>query len=255
MDKSVKNVKEPNIYFIIPIYYLSKLTGLATLSLAYTRDKDMRLYISLKSSAYGILYAVLLIMAIIAGQICVLIFSYDFKVAVETKSLYLSELFLRGVSSVTSLVVCLTKVRKVLNNLLNIISCLDDVFRTPNKVLKRNETFLQIQVLFMIPIVCIMYLIDHFAYQQGFDIWTLYFVTTYICTSIELVTISQFVNLTLLLKQKFQILNRYLASGENLPQHDDNGNLWETLLQTSCLRNMSNLENGLPRRWIVSGIK
>jgi uncharacterized membrane protein len=175
MDKSVKNVKEHNIYSnIIPIYYLSKLTGLAPLSLAYTRDKEMRLYISLKSSVFGILYGMLLIMTIIAAQICVFIFSYDIPVAVERRNLFLSELLLSGVSSVTSLVVSLTKIRKVLNNLLNTVSCIDDVFRTPDRVLKRNETFLQTQVLCMIPIVCVMYLIDYFAFHKGFDITILF---------------------------------------------------------------------------------
>jgi hypothetical protein len=230
MDKSVKDVKEPNIYSnIIPIYNLSKLTVLAPLSLTYTRGKEMRLYISLKSSVFGILYGVLLVVAIIAGQSYVFIFSYDIPVAVETRNLFLSELLLSGVSSVTSLVVSLTKVRKMLNNLLNTVSCLDDVFRTPNRVLKRNETFLQTQVLSMIPIVCVMYLIDYFAFHKGFDITILLLITTYICSSIEIVTIAQFVNIILLLKQKFQILNRYLASGEKSQEHDDESNFWETL--------------------------
>jgi hypothetical protein len=47
------------------------------------------------------------------------------------------------------------------------------------------------------------------------------------------------VNLILLLKQKFQILKRYIVLVEKPAEHKANRNLWETLLQTSCLQNVS----------------
>jgi hypothetical protein len=238
----VKHVKEHNIYSnIIPIYYLSKLTGLAPLSLAYTRDKDMRIHVRLRSSVFAMFYGVFLVLVIIAGQCCVFIFNYRLPGKSETKILYLSGLLIIGASSVTSLVLWLTKLRKVIDNLLNNGSVLDDLFRTNIKELKSKENFLQIQVMSVIANVCVLYLNDLFSFYRDFDTTIIFPITTYICTSIEFVTIAQFVNLILLLKQKFQIINRYTASGKNSSEHEDDCNLWETVLQTSCFRNLSNL--------------
>jgi hypothetical protein len=67
--KSVRKVKNSDIYSnVIPIYYLSRVTGLAPLSLAYTHDKHSRVGASLKTSVPGVLYTVLMIMAIIGAQ-------------------------------------------------------------------------------------------------------------------------------------------------------------------------------------------
>jgi hypothetical protein len=47
----------------------------------------------------------------------------------------------------------------------------------------------------------------------------------------------QYVNLIALLRQKFKILNNYLAPAENSSQHGTKNNLWEMLLQTPCFSN------------------
>ena len=43
---------------IIPMYYMSKLMGLAPLSLAYTHDKEDRVAVTLKTSVTAVLYTV-----------------------------------------------------------------------------------------------------------------------------------------------------------------------------------------------------
>jgi hypothetical protein len=47
---------------------LSKCTGLAPLSLAYTRDKESRVTVTLKTSLFGVLYNLFLTMWIIGEQ-------------------------------------------------------------------------------------------------------------------------------------------------------------------------------------------
>ena len=55
MSKSVKNVKKADIFSnIIPIYYLSKFTGLAPLSLAYTHDQQRSDTVKMKTSKFGV---------------------------------------------------------------------------------------------------------------------------------------------------------------------------------------------------------
>jgi gustatory receptor len=244
----VNNVKSLNIYSnIIPIYYLSKLVGLAPFSLVCSRDKGTRVYVSLKNSVLRILYTVLLIMLIIGVQCSVFTFYFKLHVKLETSSVYISEQIIGVISSITSLAVSLTKIRKEMNKLLNKVSVIDELFHTHDDVLKRNENFLRIQIISLISIVFIIYLNDILMLESPSGMWTLYFITEYFCSFIDVVTTAQFVNLILLLKQKFQILNRYIAPGENSSEHQANSNLWETLLQKSCLQNVSSVEDEVLR--------
>jgi gustatory receptor len=247
MDKDVKNVKRLNIYSIIPIYYLSKFLGLAPFSLVCSRDKETRVYISLKNSVLGILYTVILILVIIVTQCCSFTFRYILHLKVETSSVYISEQIIGVISSISSLAVSLTKIRKEMNKLLNKVLVLDELFHTHNEVLKRNENFLQIQMVSLISIVCIMNLNNILLLERASGIWPLYFITEYVCIFINVVTTAEYMNLVLLLKQKFQILNRYIAHGENSSEHEANSNLWETLLQTSCLQHVNSVEDEVLR--------
>ena len=56
MAKGVRSVKKTDIFdSIIPMYYLSKLMGLAPISLAYTHDKQDRVAVTLKTSVPAVL--------------------------------------------------------------------------------------------------------------------------------------------------------------------------------------------------------
>ncbi|PNF27527.1 hypothetical protein B7P43_G02893 [Cryptotermes secundus] len=146
-----------------------------------------------------------------------------------------------GIASVTSLQICLTRIRKEMDMLLYKISVLDELFNTECDAQRSNEKYLRIQIILLIIIVFIAYTSDFFAFNTGFAAWILC-ITTYICNFINIVTIIQFVNLVFLLKQKFLILNKFLASAEKPNEHETNGNLWELLLQTSVFRNVINFE-------------
>jgi len=65
----VRSVKKSDIFAsIIPIYYFSKYTSLAPLSLAYTHDKQGRDGVTLKTSVPTVMYTVLLSIGIAAAQ-------------------------------------------------------------------------------------------------------------------------------------------------------------------------------------------
>jgi hypothetical protein len=76
--------------------------------------------------------------------------------------------------------------------------------------------------------------------NSDFSIRLLCGLSYYACCFIRNVTITQFVNLVSLLRQKFKILNSYLGSAENPTQHRNDKHLWEILLQTTSFRNEDN---------------
>jgi len=243
MGKGVRSVKKADIFAsIIPIYYLSKCTGLAPLSLAYTHDKQGRDMVTLKTSVPAVLYTVLLIIGIAAAQFFVLTF-YRFDTlpfgTKETKQVIVSEFVLRGITCFTSLATSLTRIRKEMDSLLYKVSVIDTLLGTKPDTLRSNEINMWIQVTSLASILAIVYANDFPSMKSDFNMWPCV-AATYVGTTIKIVTIMQFVNLVSLLKQKFKILNRYLSSAEIPTQYKTNNNLWEMLLQTSRSRNEDN---------------
>jgi hypothetical protein len=246
MGKSVRNVKNSDIYTsIIPIYYLSKVTGLAAFSLAYNHDKHSRVGASLKTSVPGILYTVLMIMFVIGMQ-CSSLMLYGINALTfgsgGTKYVLVSEFVLSGITSVTSLAIGLVRIRKEMDRLLYKVSVVDKLIGTRSDILRRNDRYLWMQVTSPVTILFSVYANDivciHISYSG--DSTRLWLIIIYVCSFIKFVTVIQFVNLISLLRQKFQILNRYLASPENPTDYRTDSNLWETLLQTPRFRNEDN---------------
>jgi gustatory receptor len=243
INKRVRKFKKLDIYSdIIPVYYLSKCAGLAPVSLAHNRDKGMRVSVTLKTSILGITYTVFLLMIITGAQSCVLMFHHRLPFKVERIHLHVLEVLIMGIASVTSLITCLIRIRKEMDILLHKISVLDEIFDTKCDDQGSNEKYLRIQILSLIIIVCVTYTSDFLTFNTGFAALILC-ITTYICNFINIVTITQFVNLVFLLKQKFLILNKFLVSAENPTEQKADGNLWEVLLQTSVFRNVTNFEH------------
>jgi hypothetical protein len=128
-----------------------------------------------------------------------------------------------------------------MNTLLHKVSVLDELFDIKLDTHRSNEKYLRLQIASLIIIVFITYTADFLAFNSGFAAWVLC-GTTYVCNFINIVTITQFVNLVSLLKQKFLILNMFLELAEMPAGQEADGNLWEVLLPSSAFRNDVNFE-------------
>jgi hypothetical protein len=248
MGKGARGVKKPEIFSsIIPMFYLSKLVGLAPLSLAYTNNKQGRDGVTLKTSVPAVLYTVLWIIGIAAAYLFILTFvSFNTLLfwTARTKTVLVSKLVVSGITCVASLSIGLTRIRKGMDSLLYKISVTDTLLGTKTDILRSNEIYMWRQVTLLAFVLFIVYAND-FVSAPAYSDFTVGMCATaiYICNFIRNVTIMQYVNLVCLLKQKFKILNNYLASDEISTQHRTNNNLWEMLLQTSCFRNENNLKD------------
>jgi hypothetical protein len=241
MDKGARNVKKSDVYTnIISIYYLSKVMGLAPLSLTYTHDKASRVTVTLKTSIFGVLYNLFLIIWIIGAQ-CYDLASTEFPdTEGRTKKVMVFESVIYRLSGVTNLAMSVTRIRKEMEKILYKMYVVDNLFDTTCDTLTSNQKCLLIQIVSLTPIILIIYVADILAVTSDFSVWTLFGLNIYVCSFIKLVTIIQFVNLTSLLRQKFQILNSCLASPENPTEYGTESNLWETLLQTPHFGNEDN---------------
>ena len=244
MSTRAKTVKKADIFSnIIPIYYLSKFTGLSPLSLAYIHDQQRSDTITMKTSIFGVLCNMFMLMWIIGDQLYKLLFNHKNFAGKKTNYVMEFESVIYIISAVSSLIMSLIRIRKEMYKSLYNIFVVDNLIDTKCDILTRNERYLRIQLVTLIPIAFIIYAADIFVTNSDFNVGTLCGLSIYGCFFVKLVTIMQFVNLVSLLKQKFQILNSYLSPAENPTQHKTDNNLWEILLQTPCFRNEDNLND------------
>jgi len=243
MCKGASSAKKTDIFdSIIPMYYLSKYTGLAPLSLAYTHDKQGRVGVTLKTSVPAVLYTVLWITGVAIALSFVLKFfmsdSLPF-VTENTKQVLVVESVGNGIACITSLAIGLTRIRKKMDLLFYKVSVIDTLLGTKNDILRSNVIYMWMQVISLTFVLFVVYGND-FVTVNTESYNGLSATTVYVCNFIISVTIMQFVNLVSLLRQKFQILNSYLGSAENSTRHRPDNNLWEILLQKPGFKNEDN---------------
>jgi hypothetical protein len=175
-------------------------------------------------------------MGIIGAQGFFLYYSNELPIQGDRKKKIVNlESLINGISSVTGLALSLIRIRKQMDEVLHKIYVVDEILNTKFDILRINEKHLRVQVISIISIVSIVYANDGLVPPLDYFVWFIY-----VCTTIKIVTIMQYVNLVSLLRQKFKILNSYLASAEIPTQYRTINNLWEILLQTPRFRNDEN---------------
>ena len=241
MSRRVKTVKKADIFSnIIPIYYLSKFTGLSPLSLVYIHDPQKSDTVKMKTSIFGVVCNLLMLMWITGDQCCMLLTNHMNFAGEKTNYVMDFESVIYTISAVSSLVMSLIRIRKQMHKILYSIFVVDNLLDTKWHILTSNEKFLRIQLMSLTPIAFIIYGADVLVTNSNFSLRMLCGLSIYGCSFIRSVTIMQFVNLVSLLRQKFQILNSYLGSAENPTQNRTDNNQWEILLQTPRFRNEDN---------------
>jgi len=237
----VKTLKKADIFSnIIPIYYLSKFTGLFPLSLAYSQHQQRRGTVKMKTSKFGVLCSMFMLMWITGDQ-CYEFITNHINFQGEKKNYVMDlESVIYIISAVSSLIMSLIRIRKEMYKVLYNIFVVDNLLDTKCYILTKNEKFLWIQLISLTLVAFVIYAADFLVMNSNFNIRLLCGLSFYACCFIRIVTIMQFANLVSLLKQKFKILNSYLGSAENPAQYTPDNNLWEILLQTPRFRNEDN---------------
>ena len=237
----MKTLKKADIFSnIIPIYYLSKFTGLFPLSLAYSQHQQRRGTVKMKTSKFGVLCSMFMLMWITGDQ-CYEFITNHINFQGEKKNYVMDlESVIYTISAVSSLIMSLIRIRKEMYKVLYNIFVVDNLLDTKCYILTKNEKFLWIQLISLTLVAFVIYAADFLVMNSNFNIRLLCGLSFYACCFIRIVTIMQFANLVSLLKQKFKILNSYLGSAENPAQYTPDNNLWEILLQTLHFRNEDN---------------
>jgi hypothetical protein len=125
----------------------------------------------------------------------------------ETKQILGSEFVVSGISCVTTLAIGLTRIQKEMVSLLHKISVVDTLLGIKTDILRSNDIYMWMQVTLLAFVLFIVYANDFVPVYSDFIIG-LWAIAICVCNFIRSVKIKQFMNLILLLKQKFHIFNK-----------------------------------------------
>ncbi|KAJ9599867.1 hypothetical protein L9F63_009814 [Diploptera punctata] len=198
-----------DIYSVInPLYLLSKICGLSSVIITPKNFNQERI----KTSLFGVIYTIFLISAIVITDICITV-KYDElpNVGDRTRGVFLLELVTNSTVAVLGMGVSLMHHRKLMNAILFKITVFDELLNWRFvSTLRRNGRCIFIQILFLILFFMCVFLVDYLTVTNGegnLCIWKIFLISSYLCNFIRVLTVTQYVNFVLLLKQKLQTLN------------------------------------------------
>jgi len=182
MSTIVKIVKKVGISSnIIPIYYLSKFTGLSPLSMAYSHDQQRSDTVTMKTSIFGVLCNVLMLMSITGDQFYIHLTNHKSSASEKTNYVMELEIVTDIICAVSSLIMSLIRILKEMHKNLYNIFAVDNLLDTKCDILTRNEKYLRIQLVSLTLIVVILYAADILVMKSDFSLGTLCGLSIYGC--------------------------------------------------------------------------
>jgi len=234
MGTRVKTVKKDDIFSnIIPIYYLSKFTGLSPLSLAYTDDQQKSDTVTMKTPIFGVLCNVFMLMWVTGDQFYMFLTNHKSSGREKTNYVTEPESVTDIICAVSSLIMSLIRIRKEMyKNLYNIFA-VNNLLDTKCDILTRNEKYLGTELVSLTLIVVIIYAADILVIHSDFSLGTLCGLSIYGCFFTE-------TRYNYAVRESCPFTETEIENTENPTHHRTDNNLWETLLQRPGFRNEDN---------------
>ena len=231
--KMTKNLatKAYDIYSIItPMYYLSKFFGLAPMTFTVTHLKQK----ILRTSVFSSIYTIFLMSVIVIINVYTIINKDKLPDTDErARGVFILEMLTYGTTAVLGLGASLMKHRNVMNTLLFKVSIFDELLCSENtNTMKRNRVFVFVQTIVLITVYTCIFLEDFLLviFDKDYSyVWKINMITVYVCTSIIAITITQYVDLVQLLKQKINTLNHNIILTMNLADGTTEDILFKTI--------------------------
>ncbi|KAJ9578828.1 hypothetical protein L9F63_004932, partial [Diploptera punctata] len=225
---------------MILLYYLSKVAGLAPFKLVNVQASEKKGKTCLrlkKGSVFEIAQSILMIFIILTAASCIVILNY--KLPNNQRNYLILEMLLTVATSIACLILCMTKISRNIDSILYKIKILDGILmvseETHNKNIKNNIIHISI-------VLCIFVsrnVYDFWVWKIYWNLWNPFLYTIYLCEFVHLITIAQFVNFVMLLKQKLHCINLHLSSPMENSEEFFSENIWENLLRSSNFPNFS----------------
>jgi hypothetical protein len=219
---SLKIPKYPeDIYSAIrPIYYFSRVVGLAPFSYVIHRDINVKHHTSIKLSRLGRLYTVLLTMLVSACHTTNLIGRITFVYPSMVTTIIVTDimaLMSSGICTLASFIIAATSGQWKLSRILQKITYIDEILLVnPDSVYKKITFFLIIELGILFCTIGAMSTYDFFVVTFALgNAFLLYVPPVYLIFWVMYTMETQFINLILLIWQRYKILNSHLITEYN----------------------------------------
>jgi hypothetical protein len=228
---SLQIPKHPqDIYSAIrPIYYFSKVVGLAPFSYIIQRNINVKCHTSIKLSCLGRLHTVFLILLVSASHVTNLIGRITFVYPSMVTTIIVTDimaLMSSGICTLASFIIAATSGQCKLVRILHKITYIDEILLVnPDSVYRKITLFLIIELGILFCIIGAMSMYDYFVVSFALgNVFLLYVPSVYFIFWVMYTMETQFVNLILLIWHRYKILNSHLATKYNF---DRRAKIWK----------------------------
>jgi hypothetical protein len=228
---SLQIPKHPqDIYSAIrPMYYFSKVVGLAPFSYIIQRNTNVKCYTSIKLSYLGRLYTVFLILLVSASHATNLIGRIAFVYPSMVTTIIVTDimaLMSSGICTLASFIIAATSGQRKLVRILQKITYIDEILLVnPDYIYRKIILLLKIELGILFCIIGAMSIYDYFVVTFALgNVFLLYVPSVYFIFWVMYTMETQFVNLILLIWHRYKILNSHLVTKYNF---DKRAKTWE----------------------------
>ena len=210
-----KNISYDVCLVIQPLMYVSRALGLAPYAFVKKTLPGGKIVEKLEISSAALIYS----MFFVALYLCVLAVSYTFKYTHMYPQMPATDIVIDillhtvSISSIVSFVLSVTKNRNAIIRITSLIAQTETVIlRSSRKYYRKAKISLFVQVIVILIVIGMFSLYDYITWYSFHGVMFLGFSHLYLDTLIEWIVVIQFVNMVVLLKDRFSLLNTRLSN-------------------------------------------
>jgi hypothetical protein len=200
---------------IRPLLYVSRALGLAPFTYVKKTVPGGKILEKLESSSVALSYSVVFV----ALYLCLIAGSFAFKCMYVYSQMTATDIvpdiiiYTVSMSSIVSIVLSVTKNRNTIFRIIYLIEETEGIILTsPREYYRKAKSNVLVQVLVMFIVLGLFSLYDCIIWTTFYGVVYLGFCHLYVDMFIEWIVVIQFVNMVILLKDRFSFLNTRLSS-------------------------------------------
>ena len=205
MENYTRNLSEI-IFTVKPLLYLSKILGLAPISINFFLQNEKTLSKKSIFKRSDRLYSCILVLFIAFSTVLVFInlFLNYLNGETDNNNMYFLDLLILGIATIVNIAVCLLKFPGKIDKLFHKISLLGEYLNMKGNSFTKHAYFVRVQVCSVIVFYFILCIIDAAIWYKHDYYWNLYVTIEGAFSLSSFIMVMQFVDFTLAIKKCIQ---------------------------------------------------
>jgi len=251
-----KNISDDFFLAIRPLVYVSRVLGLAPFAYVKKTLPDGRKWEQIEISSPALLYSFFVIVSYLCFILSSIILKKNFVFIYmsQTEVAFDILLHIASISSLVSLALSVSTNRNTIARIMYMIAKIDFIIlKSSGEYYKKAKISLTVQLFVIFLILGFKVTYDFITWGSEHGITVLLYSHIHIDTLIEWIFLIQFVNMVLLLKDRFSLLNAHLYILSGISENDNSmEGFYLSSLKRACTINVKEFKSQLTQKDVLT---